>query len=305
MSTIARSTAAALGPIGAWSFGLDGLPIAEAVKVGQAIEDAGFGALWIAEGAASREALTHAAMLLAGTSRIIVGTGIASIWARDPAAMEAASRTLADGFPERFVLGVGVSHAGAVARRGHEYGARPLSRMREYLQQMDEAELKPPQPSPRPARILAALRPRMLELAGERADGAHTYFVPVAHTRLARASLGANPLLVTELATVPETDPTVARLIAREHTSHYLARENYRENLRTLGFSEDDLSGAGSDLLVDELVAWGDAAKIQDRIAEHRHAGADHVVLQPLGGATHQAGQITQFRRLATAAGLG
>jgi alkanesulfonate monooxygenase SsuD/methylene tetrahydromethanopterin reductase-like flavin-dependent oxidoreductase (luciferase family) len=181
----ARSAAARLGRVGAWSFGLDGLPVAEAMRVARAVEDLGFGSLWIAEGTASREALSHAAVLLSTTSRLVVGTGIASIWARDPTAMAAGARTLADAFPGRFILGVGVSHAGAVGRRGHEYPARPLRTMREYLDAMDSAPLSSPAPDPPVTRVLAALRPRMLELAAERADGVHSYFVPVAHTRRA------------------------------------------------------------------------------------------------------------------------
>jgi probable F420-dependent oxidoreductase len=295
----ARSAAARLGRVGAWSFGLDGLPVAEAVQVARAVEDLGFGSLWIAEGTASREALSHAAVLLCGTSRLVVGTGIASVWARDPTAMAAGSRTLADAFPGRFILGMGVSHADAVSRRGHEYSPRPLSRMREYLDAMDSAPLSSPVPDPPATRVLAALRTRMLELAAQRTDGAHSYFVPVAHTRRARAAIGPDALLVTEQAAVPERDPRTARATARAHTSHYLARDNYRENLRSLGIPGAELEDGGSDGVIDALVAWGELAAIGARVQEHLDAGADHVVLQPLGAATGAKEAIEQFTRLA------
>jgi probable F420-dependent oxidoreductase len=169
---------------------------------------------------------------------------------------------------------------------------------------MAAAPLNAPEPDRPSARILAALRLRMLRLAAENADGAHTYFVPVEHTRLARRTIGADRLLVTELAVVLESDATVARSIAREHTSHYLARDNYRMNLRSLGFADDELTAAGSDAVVDALVAWGDGARIRDRILAHREAGADHVVLQLLGGSAQPLEQIAGYRRLATAVGL-
>jgi probable F420-dependent oxidoreductase len=299
--TRARRAAARLGRVGAWSFGLDGLPVADAIEVARAVEDLGFGSLWIAEGTASREALSHAAILLSATSRLVVATGIASIWARDPAAMESGARTLADAYPGRFILGLGVSHAGAVARRGHEYATRPVAKMREYLDAMDAAQLSSPVPDPPPARVLAALRSRMLELAARRAEGVHSYFVPVEHTRRARSILGPDALLIPEQAVVLERDPAAARALARTHTAHYLARENYRENLRSLGIPAADLAGDGSDSLIDTLVAWGDDTAIRDRVREHLEAGADHVVLQPIVASPSAKTLIDQFTRLAAA----
>jgi probable F420-dependent oxidoreductase len=299
------SPKANLGSVGAWSFGLDGLPISDAIRVAQAVQDLGFGSLWIAEGAASREALSHAAVLLSATTRLVVGTGIASIWARDPAAMASGARTLADAFPGRFILGLGVSHAGAVGRRGHEYAARPLTKMREYLDAMDAAQLSSPVPDPPPTRVLAALRPRMLELAAQRTDGVHSYFVPVEHTRRARAAIGPGALLVPEQAVVLEQDPDAARALARTHTSHYLARENYQENLRSLGIADPELEDGGSDDLVDALVAWGDEAAIGKRVREHLDAGASHVVLQPITASPGAKDAIEQFTRLAAAVTAG
>jgi len=302
-TAVARTVAARLGSVGVWTFDLDVLPVAEAAAVARAAEDLGFGSLWIAEGAASREALTHAAVLLGATERLVVGTGIASIWARDPVATAAGARTLADAFPDRFVLGLGVSHAGAVGRRGHVYAERPVAHMREYLDRMDAATLNSPAPPRRAARVLAALRERMTRLAADRTDGAHTYFVPVAHTRRTRAVLGQGPLLVVELAAVLDEDPESARRTARRHTAHYLARENYRRNLQSLGLGgvDGDLAAGGSDDVVDTLVAWGDDAAVRARVQEHLDAGADHVVLQPLGAGTGAEGAIAMLRRVAGA----
>jgi probable F420-dependent oxidoreductase len=142
----------------------------------------------------------------------------------------------------------------------------------------------------------------MLELAAQRSDGVHSYFVPVAHTRRARAAIGADALLVPEQAAVLERDPQTARAVARTYTSHYLARENYRENLRSLGFPLAALEGGGSDDVVDALVAWGDEGAVRARVQEHLDAGADHVVLQPLGSSSGPAETIRQFARLAAAA---
>jgi probable F420-dependent oxidoreductase len=173
--------------------------------------------------------------------------------------------------------------------------------MREYLDAMDAAQLSSPVPDPPPTRVLAALRPRMLELAAQRTDGVHSYFVPVEHTRRARAAIGPGALLVPEQAVVLEQDPDAARALARTHTSHYLARENYRENLRSLGIADPELEDGGSDNLVDALVAWGDEAAIGKRVRQHLNAGASHVVLQPITASPGAKDAIEQFTRLAAA----
>ncbi len=195
---------------------------------------------------------------------------------------------------------MGVSHTGAVGRRGHEYDKRPLTRMREYLDAMDSVHLSSPVPDPPPTRVLAALRPRMLKLAARRTDGVHSYFVPVQHTRRARAAIGPDALLVPEQAVVLEHDPDTARAVARTHTAHYLARENYRENQRSLGIPAAELEHGRSDDLVDALVAWGDEAAIRARVREHLEAGADHVVLQPITASPGAKEAIEHFTRLAT-----
>lgn len=275
-----REAAAAIGPVGVWSFALDRNGAAEAREAVAALEEMGYGALWIPEGVGSKEVLSHAAILLAGSRRIVVATGIASIWARDPMAMANGARALADAYPGRFLLGLGVSHGPAVARRGHRY-ERPLERMREYLDAMEAARYTGPDPA-MPPRVLAALGPRMLNLAAQRTAGAHSYFVPVEHTPMARSVLGEGSLLAVEQTAVLEEDPGRARELARRFMDHYLRLENYRNNLRRLGWGEEDMVGGGSDRLVDAIVAWGDTGRIRDRVRAHLDAGADHVCVQVL-----------------------
>ena len=291
---------ARLGPVGLWTFQLDALSAADERRAVAGVEQAGITALWLAEGTASKEALTHSAVLLAATESLTVATGIANLWARDAVAMASAARYLDDAFGGRFVAGIGVSHAVALQRRGHTYD-RPLAAMREYLDHLDGAVLSSPEPARRPPRVLAALRPRMLELAAERADGAHTYFVPPEHTERARRQLGPEPVLAPEQAVVFTTDAATARAIAREYTSHYLGRDNYRNNLLDLGFAPEELDGSGTDLVVDALVAWGDATTVARRIAEHHDAGADHVAVQVLtAGGPPTAAELDQLAAVAT-----
>jgi len=210
---------------------------------------------WLPE-AAGREALTNASLLLARTSRIVVATGIANIYARDAMAMAAAQKTLAEAYPGRFLLGLGVSHAPLVERfRGHRY-EKPVTTMRAYLDAMDRAAYQAVPPATEPLRVLAALGPKMLKLAAERAAGAHPYFVTPEHTARAREILGANRLLAVEQAVVLETDSIKAREIARAYMAMYLDLANYVTNLRALGFTDDDFTNGGSNRLVDAIVAW-------------------------------------------------
>jgi probable F420-dependent oxidoreductase len=269
--------------VGVWSFDLDALPLSRARDAVRCVAEAGYGSLFFAEGARSREALTHAAMLLDADPRLVIGTGIANIWARDPVAMASASRTLGEVSAGRFILGMGVSHAGALARRGHVADPKPLALVRDYLGAMDAADLLQPRFEPPVPRLLAALRPGMLALAAELASGAHTYFVPVEHTVRARDLLGPEPLLVVEQAAVVGASTAAACEIARRHTEHYLGRDNYRNNLHWLGFSDQDLSGSGSDAVVDALIACGGPDEIAERVSAHFAAGADQVLVQVLG----------------------
>ena len=243
------------------------------------IEELGYAAVWYPEVPWSRESLSQAALLLGWSERVIVASGIAGIFARDAVAMANGARGLVEAYPGRFLLGIGVSHAPLVAMRGGEY-RRPLATMGAYLDAMDEAPYAPADAAA--PRVLAALAPQMLGLAGARAAGAHTYFVPPEHTALAREVLGPRPLLAVEQAVVLETDRARAYELARAHMHPYLDLPNYRNNLLRLGFAEEELSDGGSDRLVDAIVAWGDVAAIEERVRAHFAAGADHVAVQPL-----------------------
>jgi probable F420-dependent oxidoreductase len=288
-----------LGPIGIWTAQLDYQPAAKAQEAATELEQLGFGAIWFPE-AVGREALTSAGLLLGATRRIVIATGIANIYARDAVTMAAGQKTLAEAYPRRFLLGLGVSHIPLVEQlRGHKYD-KPVASMRAYLDGMDQAPYRAVPPSVNPIRVLAALGPQMLRLAAERAQGAHPYFVPPEHTARAREILGSDRLLAVEQAVVLEADPAKAREIARTHTSRYLALPNYVNNLRRLGFSEEDLAGSGSDRLVDTIVVWGDMNAITDRIRAHQSAGANHVCLQVLPP-DPQALPTPQWRELASA----
>ena len=287
-----------LGRVGIWSMQLGRMPAVAVREAVAGIEALGFRAIWFPETLA-KEAMAQAALLLAAGTESVVASGIANIWARDPVAMINGARTLAEAYPGRFLLGIGVGHARTAARRGHEY-RQPFSTMSAYLEAMAQAPYLGPEPGEPPPVVLAALGPRMLRLAAERARGAHPYFVPVEHTAFARSTLGAGPLLAPEQGVVLAADAAEARAIAREHTRVYLALENYRNNLLRRGWSEADVAEDGSDALVDAVIAWGDVASIQARVAAHLAAGADHVSVQVLNGPPDRF-PMEELRRLAPA----
>jgi probable F420-dependent oxidoreductase len=288
-----------LGPVGIWTSQFDFQPAAKARKAAADLEKLGFGAIWFPE-SVGREALTHAVLLLGATKRVVIATGIANIYARDAVTMAAAQKTVAEAYPGRFLLGLGVSHIPLVEQiRGHSYG-KPVPTMRAYLDTMDHAPYRAVTPPIKAARVLAALGPRMLQLAAERADGAHSYFVPPEHTARARKILGSDRLLAVEQAVVLETDSAKAREIARRHTSSYLTLPNYVSNLRRLGFNDDDFVNGGSERLVDAIVACGDITAAIDRVRAQQSAGADHVCIQVLP-AEPRALPMAQWRELASA----
>ena len=275
-----RAIAARIGRLGVWTVLLDQWPAGHGAALAREVESLGYGALWIPETAVSKDVYAHAAMLLGATERIVIATGIANIWARDPVAMRNGERALAEAYPGRFLLGLGVSHEPAVKRRGGLY-EKPLQHMREYLDAMDRARYAGPEPAEPAGRVLAALGPRMLALAAERTAGAHPYFVPVEHTAFARKILGPVPLLAVEQAIVLETDVETARATARTHMSGYLRLENYANSLRRMGWSDADLAGP-SDGLVDAIVAHGAIDELISRVRAHLDGGADHVCVQVL-----------------------
>lgn len=288
-----------LGRVGVWLGGLGWAPAAVEREVAAEVEELGYGALWYSEAHNSKESLSHGALLLTATRQIVIASGIANIWVRDPMAMVAGANALAEAHPSRFVLGLGVSHPPQVTPRGHSYG-KPVATMRAYLEAMDASEYTGPRPAEPVPRLLGALRPAMLELAAAMADGAHPYLVSVEHTRRARELLGPGKILATEQFVLLEDDPAKARRLGRQALAWYLTLPNYTDNLRWLGFDDNDLADGGSDALVDALVAWGDEDAIRERVLEHLQAGADHVCIQPIGGATDSIG-IEQLRRLGPA----
>ena len=276
-----------LGKLGVWA-SLDGMTAADALAFAQRLEKRGFQTLWTPE-SRGRNVLVNAAWLLAGTSTLIVATGIANIYARDAVAMANAQRGLNEQSANRFLLGLGVSHRPLVSdMRGHAYG-RPVPTMRSYLQAMRAAPYQAPPPSQAPKTVLAALGPKMLALSAEMSDGAHPYCVTPEHSLQARQILGAGKLLCPELMVLLETDAAKARAAARAALAPYLQLENYANNWRRLGFTEDDLAGGGSNRLVDANVAWGDEAAIRGRIKLFWDAGADHVCIQSI----HPSGSRT------------
>jgi probable F420-dependent oxidoreductase len=277
----ARKWAKRLGRVGAWTFDLERLSAAAARDYVRELEGLGVAALWIPESLGSKEIFAHAGLLLGATDRLIVASGIANMWARDATAMANGNRALAEAYPGRFLLGIGVSHAPVVKMRGASYD-KPVESMARYLEAMDKAPFTGAASPEPPGRVLAALGPRMLRLSAERSLGAHPYFVPVEHTSFARKELGVGPLLAVEQAAVISTDPAVARATARKHMKRYLALDNYANNLRRIGWSDADLAGEGSDALVDAIVAWGDARAIRTRVEKHIANGADHVCIQAL-----------------------
>lgn len=269
-----------LGTYGVWASHLGLLPAGVARKTARAIEELGYTALWVGE-AEGKEALTHAAFLLAASDRVVVATGIANIWARDARVMMNGARTLAEGWPGRFLLGVGASHAPLVERRGGQY-ERPLTAMRTYLDAMERSPWRGPSLPADPLVVLAALGPRMLTLAAERAAGVHTFLVPLEHTRRARRAVGTGRLVAPEQAVVLADSREEARRSADRHLRGYLRLDNYRANLQRLGWTPEHLDGAGSDQLFDALIAWGQPTTVAQRLAAHLDAGADHVAVHPL-----------------------
>lgn len=245
------------------------------LKAAAELEELGFSALWYRN---APGVFDLARDLLGATHRVVVATGIASIWTHPPLQAAAAHHSLEQAHPGRFLLGLGVSHAHLVERDAPGRYSKPFEKMQAYLDALDAA----PEPVPAEQRVLAALGPRMLELARDRSAGAHPYLVPVEHTRRARQVLGPGRLLAPEQGVVLETDPVRARSIARQHLAGYLQAPNYRNNWLRLGFTPDDFTDGGSDRLVDELVAWGGLDDIRERMEEHYRAGADHVCIQAL-----------------------
>jgi len=238
------------------------------------LDELGYRAIWVPD--VGGDVLESVEGMLRAAPRIAVATGILNIWMHDAADVAQRRASWSDGWQRRFVLGLGASHAPLIDHGHPGRYSKPYSKMVDYLDALDAAEV----PFPVDARVLAALRPRMLGLARDRAAGAHPYFVPPEHVVRAREILGPDAKIAVELAVVLDRDPSTARETARRHTATYVSLENYTNNLRDLGFGDDDFAEKGSNRLVDAIVAWGDDDAIARRVAAMRDAGADHVCLQ-------------------------
>ncbi len=293
-------TSEELGRVGIWSSSLDSLPPAAAAEVAAELDEQGWGALWFGE-SYGREAFTSAGLLLTATRRMRIATGIANIWARDAVATNAAARTLGAASGGRFILGLGVSHKPLVERvRGGIYD-KPVAAMRTYLEAMASATMFAAEAAdPRPPTVVAALGPRMLDVARELADGSHPYLVTPQQTAEVRAALGPDKLVAVEMAAVLTGDRETAMRRAHSHLEIYTGLPNYRNNWLRAGFDQSDLVRGGSDRLAEALVVRGDDAAILARVREHLDAGADHVCVQVLLDAPLEV-PAEQWRQLAPA----
>ena len=280
-----------LGKVGVWSTGLRFGPPDQARELAAELESLGYGALWIPGGAVAGT-LDSAAALLDATEAIPVASGIVNIWVEDAAEVGEQTAALRAAHPDRFLLGVGISHRPLI---GDRYD-KPLTAMRDYLDGLDAAS-----PAAGPdARVIAAIGPRMLDLARERSLGTHPYLMPAEHTAIAREALGAGKLVAPEQTVVLETDPAAARAAAREFLQTYIGLPNYMDSLKRIaGLDDADLADGGSDRLVDATVAWGDEEAIRQRVQAHLDAGADHVCIQV--AAPWDEVPAEQLRRLAAA----
>ena len=280
---------------GIWSGQLRYGDAAQVAEAAAELEEMGWSALWVPD--VGGDVFAALRNLLSATSTVAVATGILNIWMHgaDETAVEHARLTADHG--DRLLLGLGVSHRPLIDRVNEPGTYRqPLARMLEFLDELDAAD--PPLAADR--RALAALGPKMLELARERTAGTHPYLVTPLHTQRAREALGPDGLVAPEQGVVLDTDPATARATGRQHLSRYMELPNYVNNWRRFGIEDEDLADGGSDRLVDTLVAWGDESAIAARVQEHRDAGADHVCVQVL---TDQPAELPrqEWRALAPA----
>jgi probable F420-dependent oxidoreductase len=261
---------------GIWSSGLRYGDPAAASEAAAELEELGYTALWVPD--VGGDVFGAVERLLKATSTAVVATGILNLWMHSPGETAEAHARLTDVHGDRFLVGIGVSHAALINAKEPRRYQKPLTAMSSFLDGLDGAA----QSLPKQSRVLAALGPKMLDLARERTAGTHPYNVTPDHTAAARAALGPNALVLPEQAVAFTADAVRARNLGRAHLAVYLGLPNYTNNLRRYGFGDDDLSDGGSDRLVDAMVAWGSEDQIRARIQEHRDAGADHVCIQVL-----------------------
>jgi probable F420-dependent oxidoreductase len=260
-------------------FNSDRLDHAEFTRFAERLDDLGYESLWLPE-LFTRDPFAAAGYLLARTRSLKLATGIANIYARDPAATVSAASTLQELSEGRFVLGLGVSNRGLNKARGHTWES-PVTKLREYLAQMQTVKLTSPQAAA-PVHV-AAHGPKMLDAAAELADGANTYLMPLEHAARARTALGTDKALNTMLFCLRDEDPASARATAKKAIAYYVGLDYYHRAWRSLGFTGQDFANAGSDRLIDAVVAWGTLADIKSRIEAQFNAGATRVVIIPIG----------------------
>ena len=277
--------------VGIWSSQLRYGDAGESADAAAELEELGFTALWIPDvGGPVLDAVSH---LLAATRRIVIATGILNLWMHAPGDVADTFAALSDKHGDRFLLGIGVSHAPLIDAGQPGRYRKPLAATAAYLDGLDAA----PRPVPVESRVLAALGPKMLALSASRARGAHPYLVTPEHTAYARSVLGQGPLLLPEQGVILCDTYDEARRIGTDTLRAYLSMPNYANNMLRSGFSEDDVTQV-SDRLFDALIAWGDEEAVMRRVAEHQAAGADHVCVQVLTD-DPRAFPREQWRRIA------
>ncbi|MDG4667584.1 LLM class F420-dependent oxidoreductase [Mycobacterium sp. 236(2023)] len=282
-----------LSGVGLWSSQLRYGNPEEAAEAAAELDGLGFTALWIPD--VGGPVLDSVENLLAATEKTTIATGILNLWMHEPGDVAARYATLTEAHGERFLLGIGCSHAPLIDAKGPGTYRKPLAATKAFLDGIDAS----PTPVPNGNRVLAALGPKMLELSASRAGGAHPYLATPEHTRQAREILGEAPLLLPEQTVLLTDDREKAREIGTTFLSSYLALPNYANNLLRLGFTEDELSSV-SDRLFDALIAWGDEDAVRRRVQEHLDAGANHVCVQVLTADPREFPR-EQWRRLAAA----
>ena len=294
-TTVVESARRVLGPVGVFlPFSRTGAASADQQRdAARRLERAGYRAAWVNEGVGGKDALVQLAILLAATERMVFGTSIANIWARAPQTAHGAAALLAQAFPDRFVLGLGVGYPHQAANVGREFG-RPVGTMREYLDQMG-AKTQLPAPDVAYPKIIGANGPKMLALSGEIADGAMPAMVPPAFTAQARQVLGPDKLLVVGLAVAADADPERAKATARQTVAGRLAAPGtYAATMARLGYSQQEIAEV-SDRLLDALVGYGGTEAIAAKVREHLAAGADHVMVMPTADFADGVDQLEQL----------
>ncbi|BBX01817.1 LLM class F420-dependent oxidoreductase [Mycolicibacterium moriokaense] len=282
-----------LAGIGVWSSQLRYGDPGQAAEAAAELEELGFTALWIPD--VGGPVLDSVANLLSSTKQVVIATGILNLWMHEPAEVAATYASLTAEHGERFLLGIGVSHAPLIDSKEPGLYRKPLAATRAYLDGIDATE----NPVPVANRVLAALGPKMLELAATRSRGAHPYLVTPDHTRYAREHLGEGPLLLPEQTVFLTNDREEARAVGTNWLRSYLALPNYANNLLRSGFTQEELDSV-SDRLFDALIAWGDEETVLNRVNEHLQAGADHVCVQVLTADPREFPH-EQWRRLGAA----